>query len=128
MKTTLMALGSLALLIGGSTRSAAQERYQQEIKRDRWQIELQSGSYLWDVQLVRLAGTSLVVRQADTTVTLPVSQISLLRLVAPPSATPSRVGAAAGSGDEIYQLTLRDLSERLAIIRDILQRHPRPVT
>jgi hypothetical protein len=114
--------------MGGSSRAAAQEPFQQEIKHDRWQIELQSGDYLWNVQLVRLAGTSLVVRQADTTVTLPVSQITMLRLVAPPSATPSRLGAAGGSGDEIYQLTLQDLGERLASIREILRRHPPPTT
>jgi hypothetical protein len=128
MRTTLGALGCLALLIGGATRSAAQEPYQRELKQDRWQIELRSGKYLWDVQLVKLAGTSLVVRQAAKTLTVPVREISMLRLVAPPAATPAREGAAVGTGDEIYQLTLRDLSERLAIIREILQRHPPPTT
>lgn len=124
MRITVRALGCLALLVSGQTPCKAQERWEKELQHDRWQIELNSGAYLWSVQLVKLVGTSLVVRQADTTVTVPVRTITRLRLAVPPAATPSRLGAAAGAGDQVYQLTLQTLDERLATIREILQRHP----
>ena len=112
MKTLFAALACLVLLIGRPTPGAAQ---------DRWQVELNSGAYLWDVQLVRLQGPSLVVRQADTTVTVPVREITQLRLVV---ASGLRPMARAGTRDEVYQLTLQNLDERLALIREIFQQHP----
>ena len=51
--------------------------------------ELTSGAYVWDLRLVGLDGTALVVRQADTTVAVAVQTITELRLVEAPA---QRVG------------------------------------
>src|ERR1044071_4036782 len=42
---------------------------------ERWQVALDDGSYVWDIRLVRLAGDSLVVRQWDSLVSVPVAHI-----------------------------------------------------
>lgn len=102
----------LALLLGGVAPSAAQQR---------WQVQLNSGAYLYDLQLVKLQDTSLVARQADKTVSLPVREITQLLLVQP---TMQRRAAPGGARDVVYQLTLLNLDERLALLREILQRYP----
>lgn len=118
MKTIAIAL--LALLLAAPC--AAQ---------DRWQLTLNSGQYLWELQLVKLDGAALVVRQADTTVTVPVADITELRLVAKAMKQAGRddggravFNALSGAGDEVYTLTLADLPERLGLLRDILRAHP----
>jgi len=118
VKTTVIA--TLALLFAAPC--AAQ---------DRWQLTLNSGQYLWDLQLVKLDGAALVVRQADTTVTVPVSEITELRLVAKSVKQTGRddggravFNALSGAGDEVYTLTLADLPERLGVVRDALRAHP----
>ncbi len=112
MKTMLVVPVCLAMLSGGPTPGAAQ---------DRWQIQLNSGTYLYDLQLVKLERASLIVRQADTTVTVPVREITQLVFV---QGTAQRAGARAGARDVVYQLALLDLDERLAILREILEQHP----
>jgi len=115
LKTAVFA----ATLIWGTTPCAAQER---------WQLTRTSGDYLWDIQLVKLEGTSLVVRQADTSVTVPVSQITELRRV---GKAVKRVGDGGrgvfaglmGADDEVYQLTLDTVAERVAVIRELLRKH-----
>ncbi|HYL55803.1 MAG TPA: hypothetical protein VEU73_09555 [Gemmatimonadales bacterium] len=109
MATTLV---FLALLIGGVAPSAAQ---------DRWQAQLNSGKYLYDLQLVKLQGTRLVVRQAHKTVSLPVREITQLELVQP---TMQRNQAFGGAHDVVYQFALLTLDERLAQLREILRTHP----
>jgi hypothetical protein len=110
LKATTLAFP--ALLIGGVAPSAAQQR---------WQVQLNSGEYLYDVQLVKLEGTSLVARQADTSVSLPVREITQLVLVRP---TMQRKFAPGGAHDIVYQLTLLNVEERLAQLREILQTYP----
>jgi hypothetical protein len=109
---TATTLVFLALLIGGVAPSAAQ---------DRWQAQLNSGKYLYDLQLVKLQGTTLVVRQAHKTVSLPVREITQLELVQP---TMQRKQAFGGAHDVVYQFTLLTLDERLAQLREILRTHP----
>lgn len=104
--TTLVYLG---LLLGGVAPSTAQQR---------WQVQLTNGKYLYDLQLVRLEGRSLVVRQADTALSLPVRDLAQLVLVQP---TMQRKFALGGARDLVYQFTLLNLEERLAQLRDILQ-------
>lgn len=96
---------------------------------DRWQLTLDSGVILWELHLVRLSGDTLVLRQADTTRSVPLRQISELRLV---QKSVKRLGAGgggvigvlSGADDKVYQLTLLDLGEKRQLVRRILQDHP----
>jgi hypothetical protein len=97
---------------------------------DRWQIATESGDYLWDIRLVRLAGDSLVFRQADTLGTVQVQRIRELRLI---RKTTMRIGegdgggaiaALTGSDDEIYDFQTLDFPARLRAIQQVLLVHP----
>ena len=81
---------------------------------------------------MQLTGDTLVFRQTDTTraLRLPVMQVDVLRLV---QKAEKRQGAPDGQGtgnglmggtDLIWQLTLLDRSERLQVLRQILEDHP----
>lgn len=48
---------------------------------DRWQITLDQDRYVWDVRLVKLDGDSLVLRQTDSSLRVPVERISEIRLI-----------------------------------------------
>lgn len=102
------------------------------VAQDRWQVTLHSGSIVWDLRLMQLTGDTLVFRQTDTTraLRLPVMQVDVLRLV---QKAEKRQGAPDGQGtgnglmggtDLIWQLTLLDRSERLQVLRQILEDHP----
>jgi hypothetical protein len=98
---------------------------------DRWQLTLDSGRILWDLQLVKLAGDTLVVRHADSTVGFPIGQLDELRLVqkSKRSITPEAGrygGVLGGADDEVYRLTLYGHTERLEILRRVFQDHPPP--
>jgi hypothetical protein len=73
MKPRLVALALLLALSPSASLAAQQD--------DRWQIRLDQDRYVWDVRLLRLDGDSLVVRQADSSLRVPVGQISELRLI-----------------------------------------------
>jgi hypothetical protein len=108
-------------LICGTAPCAAQQR---------WQLTRTSGDYLWDLQLVKLEGTSLVVRQADSSFAVPVSQITELRRVGKAMKRMGDGGRGVfaglmGADDEVYQLTLDTVAERVIAIREILRRHGR---
>ena len=120
MRTTLAgAAVSLAAL--GATPLAAQQD-------DRWQITLDQDRYVWDVRLLRLDGDSLVVRQADSSLSVPVERITEIRLI---RKSELRLGdgaramsALTGSDDEIYHLAPLDFAERLRAIQKIFLYHP----
>jgi hypothetical protein len=110
-----------SLLLLGSAPLAAQDS-------DRWQIRLDENEYVWDVRLLQLEGESLLVRQADSTVRVPVGRISEVRLL---RKTEMQMGdgaaamsALAGRDDEVYDLSLLDFAERLRAIQKILLYHP----
>jgi hypothetical protein len=114
-------LAALLLLCLGSARLAAQGS-------ERWQIRLDQDEYVWDVRLLRLAGESLLVRQADSTVVVPVGRISEVRLL---RKTEMQLGdgaaamsALTGGDDEVYDLSPLDFAERLRAIQKILLYHP----
>jgi hypothetical protein len=119
MKRVLAA--SLWLALVGPAPLLAQES-------DRWQIRLDRDEYVWDVRLLRLKGETLMVRQADTTVAVPVGRISEIRLI---RKSEMRLGdgaaamsALTGSDDEVYDLSPLDFAERLRAIQKILLYHP----
>jgi hypothetical protein len=97
---------------------------------DRWQVALGEDKYVWDVQLVRLDGDSLVVSQSDSLVRVPVDHITELRLIQKTEvqtgadAGDATMRALAGGDDEVYDLSRLELAERLRTIQKILRFHP----
>jgi len=97
---------------------------------DRWQITLANDQYVWDIRLVRLDGDSLVVRQSDSLVRVPVGQINELRLIRKSEvqlgagATAGAMSALVGGDDEVYDLTPLEFADRLRTVQKILLMHP----
>lgn len=114
---------ALALLLGLAQTARAQD--------DRWQVALDDERYVWDIRLVRLDGDSLVVRQADSLVRIPVAHIDEIRLIRKSEIRLGDGGAAAGAmsaltgaDDEIYDLTPLEFADRLRTVQKILLLHP----
>jgi hypothetical protein len=98
---------------------------------DRWQITLDDERYVWDIRLVRLAGDSLVVRQSDSLVPVPLAHIDEIRLIRKSrvevtggAATAGAMSALVGGDDEIYDLAPLAPADRRRTIERILQLHP----
>lgn len=72
------ATAALTLAALSAAQSAASLAAQED---QRWQITLDQDQYVWDVRLLRLDGDSLVVRQADSSLRVPVELISEIRLI-----------------------------------------------
>ncbi len=113
-------VAALALL--GATRVMAQED-------ERWQVTLNDGRIIWELQLVRMRGDTLVARHADSTYRFSLSQLDELRLVVKAerhqTPEPDRYGGVLnGSDDEIYRLTLYSVPERRDILAKIFTDHP----
>ena len=118
---------TLALLLALAQTAWAQD--------DRWQVTLDDERYVWDIRLVRLDGDSLVVRQSDSLVSVPVAHINEIRLIRK-SEVHVGAGGAGGAGgggamsaliggdDEVYDLTPLEFGDRLRTIQKILLLHP----
>jgi hypothetical protein len=97
---------------------------------DRWQITLDNDQYVWDIRLVRLDGDSLVVRQSDSLVRVPVARINELRLIRKSEvqlgagATAGAMSALVGGDDEVYDLTPLEFADRIRTVQKILLMHP----
>ena len=98
-------------------------------RHDRWQLALHDGSYLWELRLVGLRGDTLVARQADTLVLVPLERVDEMRLV---QASVKRAGeqdratsnALAGADDEVYALVRYAPGERRKVVEQALVAHP----
>jgi hypothetical protein len=122
---TRVTLWSLATLLGALPRLAAQSPAPDE----RWQLTLDDGRYVWDIRLVKLEGDSLVVRQSDSLLAVPVAHINEVRLI-----RKSEVQMAGGAGgamsalmggdDEVYDLSPLEFAERMRTVQKILLNHP----
>ena len=115
---------TLVLLLALAQTARAQD--------DRWQVTLDDERYVWDIRLLRLDGDSLVVRQSDSLVSVPVAHINEIRLIRK-SEVHVGAGGAGGAGamsalvggdDEVYDLTPLDFGDRLRTIQKILLLHP----
>ena len=99
-------------------------------QRERWQVTLDDQRYVWDIRLVRLDGDSLVVRQSDSLVRVPVAHIDEIRLIQKSEmqlgdgTTGGAMNALMGGDDEIYDLTPLAFAERLRTVQKILLLHP----
>lgn len=112
------------LMCGAAGPVTAQHR-----DEDRWQIGLESGDFIWDIRLVRLAGDSLIFRQADTLGGVSVQKVRELRLI---RKTEVRLGeggggamaALTGNDDEVFDLNTLDYPARLRTIQQVFLLHP----
>jgi hypothetical protein len=96
---------------------------------DRWQVTLDGEQYVWDIRLVRLDGDSLIVRQSDSLVHVPVARITEIRRIRKSESRSDDGGggvmsALTGSDDEVYDLSPLDFAERLRSVQKILLLHP----
>jgi hypothetical protein len=123
---TRVTLWSLAILLGTSQLAA------QNTAPERWQLALDDGRYVWDIRLVKLDGDSLVVRQSDTLVAVPVAHINELRLIRKSEVQMAggsemaggAMNALMGRDDEVYDLSPLEFAERMRTIQKILLNHP----
>lgn len=93
-----------------------------------WQITLKNGTIVWNLHLLRLEHDTLVFRQDSATVRYPLMGVDELRQVrageheiGPVAAGGRYDGAANGSTDVVYQLTLLDRAERRKVVEQILR-------
>ena len=98
-------------------------------RHDRWQVSMHDGSYLWELRLVGVRGDTLVARQADSVVLVPLERVDELRLV---QASVKRTGeqnratanALAGADDEVYALVRYAPGEQRKVVEQALAAHP----
>lgn len=114
---------TLVVLLALVPRLAAQD--------ERWQVALDGDRYVWDLRLVRLDGDTLVTRQADSLIRVPVAHITEIRLIRKSElqmtgggATAGAMSALLGGDDEVYDLAALDFAERLRSVQKILLLHP----
>jgi hypothetical protein len=125
---TRVTLWSLAILLGVLPRLAAQS----PVPDERWQLTLDDGRYVWDIRLVKLAGDSLVVRQSDSLVAVPVAHINEVRLIRKTEVQMAGGGEMAagamsalmGGDDEVYDLSPLEFAARMRTVQKILLNHP----
>jgi hypothetical protein len=115
-------IGSVLLVALALTRPLAAQD-------DRWQVTLDGEQYVWDIRLVRLDGDSLIVRQSDSLVHVPVARITEIRLIRKSESRSDDGGggvmsALTGSDDEVYDLSPLDFAGRLRSLQKILLLHP----
>jgi hypothetical protein len=115
-------IGSILLLALALARPLAAQD-------ERWQVTLDGERYVWDIRLVRLDGDSLIVRQSDSLVHVPVAQITEVRLIRKSESRSDDGGggvmsALTGSDDEVYDLSPLDFAGRLCSLQKILLLHP----
>jgi hypothetical protein len=118
------AVGTLLLLAPRAARAQDSTR----TDPDRWQIQTETGDYIWDIRLLRLSGDTLLFQQADTIGRARVDQIRELRLirkvVVRMGESPMSTGALTGAGDEIFDLGPLDFAARLRAIQQVFLVHP----
>ena len=115
----------LSLLLGTSVTPL----HAQGPDDERWQITTESGAYIWDIRLVRLAGDSVIFRQADTLGSVSVQKVKEVRLIRKSEVRlgdgpAGAMGALTGSDDEVFDLTTLDYAARLRALQQIFLLHP----
>lgn len=99
------------------------------VDTDRWQIQTESGDYIWDIRLLKLSGDTLLFKQADTIGRARVDQIRELRLIRKTVVRGGADGAMqtaalTGSNDEIFDFGPLDFAARLRAIQQVFLVHP----
>jgi hypothetical protein len=120
---------STPILVTAALLALSAASVQAQSEDDRWQITTESGEYIWDIHLVRLAGDSVVFRQADTLGSVSVQAVKELRLIRKSEVRlgdgpAGAMSALTGSDDEVYDLTTLDYPGRLRTVQQIFLLHP----
>jgi len=84
---------------------------------------------VFECQLRERRGDNLLVAEAGSVRSIPLSTLTGMRLLRPAAKTVAggargTFGALAGADDEVYQLTLLSLPERRVVVDTLLRRHP----
>jgi len=118
---TALLLAALALVGAG------------QATEDVWQITLKDGTIVWNLRLEALRRDTVVFRQDKKTMRYPLLRVDEMRLVRAAKHEVGGVvdgarydGAANGTSDLVYQLTLLDLAERRQVVEQILRTRTRP--
>jgi len=100
---------------------------------DVWQITLKDGTIVWNLRLEALRRDTVVFRQDKKTMRYPLLRVDEMRLVKAAKRDVGGVvdgarydGAANGTSDLVYQLTLLDLAERRQVVEQILRTRTPP--
>jgi hypothetical protein len=114
-------ISALAFSLVLSGRLAAQT--------ERWQVATDDGKYVWDVRLVRLDPSALVVSQSDSLVRVPVKHINEIRLIQKTEVqgtddVAGAMNALTGANDEVHDLSTLSVADRRREIEKILHDHP----
>ncbi|MFL5576680.1 MAG: hypothetical protein ACJ79S_12005 [Gemmatimonadaceae bacterium] len=100
----------------------------------RWQAALSDGSYLWEITPAGLRGDTLLARQGDSVLRVPLERVAELRLL---RATERGVVVGAGGGaahvplavldgadDAVFELARFPVAERRRLVERILADYP----
>jgi hypothetical protein len=112
---------------GASEEADEQIAHQAARPTARWQLMFADGTYLWELQLVRLSGDTLIVAQGDTLRAVPLAVLDELRQVGKSikmvgAGARGVFGGLAGADDEVYKLTLDSVAEKRRIVEALLRR------
>jgi hypothetical protein len=126
MRLTIFGMAAALLLLPGI---AAAQQDDAPVDTDRWQIQTEAGDYIWDIRLLKLAGDTLLFKQADTVGRARVADIRELRLIRKTVVHGAGEGGGAaaaltGSNDEIFDLTTLDFAARVRAIQQVFLVHP----
>ena len=94
-------------------------------RADRWQILLNSGSYLYEVRLLGARGDTLVAAQPGDTLALPLADIDELRLVQPSARVAGNARNSSspltGVDDAVLKLSRYAPAERRALLEQLIR-------
>jgi hypothetical protein len=100
---------------------------------DIWQITLKDGTIVWNLRLDALRHDTVVFHQDKKTLRYALLRVDEMRLVRAGRREVGAMvdgarydGAANGTSDVVYQLTLLDLSERRRVLEEILRTRTAP--
>jgi hypothetical protein len=82
---------ALRLIVAGSLLAGGSAQGQSPwYARDRWQLELSTGSVIFECQLKERSGDSLIVTESDSLRRVPLTMLTGMRLLRPAAKTVAR--------------------------------------
>jgi hypothetical protein len=124
----MVRLTALAFLLTAVPLSRGAQAQAPWYARDRWQLELSSGSVIFECQLRDRRGDTLFVTESDSVRAVVLPALTGMRLLRPAAKTVAHgargtFGALAGADDEVFQLTLLTVPERRVVVDTLLRQH-----
>ena len=120
MRRLPLVTATLSALLGAASAAGAQAT-------NRWQAELSNSDIVYEIRPLRLRHDTLVVRQGDSTLGIPLARLSVLRRYHKSfkhgTGGPRAVfGGVIGADDEVYQLTLLSIDEKRSLLESLLKK------